>query len=277
MDATATFVKRVMSSLVFGVGLALVSVSAAKAQVRSASNLRVVTPRGAELEVIVSRPVGKGPFPVVVLGSGSSYTMQQPILERVARSLVKSGVGVYRFNWAYHVRDPAHGKQSADRQDELEDMRTVLELARSATWTDPERIFLGGKSLGSIIAWQLFRREPNVAGALLLTPVCSRASEPAFTPGVNYPDLAVEQRPVQWILGDEDPVCEPRTLYQFLAHAPRAQRVALLQGNHGFSHGSTPEQTPSVATRRVIELAADLASHFVTTVSAEPPVEPQKP
>lgn len=276
MNSAVRFVAQLALGLVVWLGSSAATPNNAAAERQTSKPGRILTPRGAEIDVLVSRPVGQGPFPVVVLGSGSSYTMQQPILERVAQALVKSGVGVYRFDWAYHVRDPSQGKPSADRGDEIEDMSTVLTLARSESWTDSARVFLGGKSLGSIIAWQLLRRDPKVAGALLLTPVCSRPNAPSFTPDVNYPEVAAEQRPVQWVLGDVDPVCEPRTLYRFVAGAPRAQRVALVRGNHAFAP-SAAEKEPSVATRRVIELVAEVASHFVATATDASFEQPKVP
>jgi dienelactone hydrolase len=230
---------------------------------RAAPGLELVTPRGAPIEVLAERPPGKGPFPAIVLGSGSGYHARLPLLEQTARALLRSGVAVYRFNWAYFVRDPDQGKQSESRADEIEDMQTVIARARSAPFIDPKRVFVGGKSLGSIIAWRVFRSDPFLAGALLLTPVCSKASDPPFSIERNYPDLLSEQRPVQWILGDSDPVCEPRALYRFLAGAPRPHKVSLLSGNHSFERGSTPEKTPSPATKRQIQLAAELATEFV--------------
>jgi dienelactone hydrolase len=115
------------------------------------------------------------------------------------------------------VRDPAQGKQSANHADETEDMQAVVAKARSEAWVDQQRLYVGGKSFGSIIAWRVFRADPTLAGALLLTPGCSRPNDPSFLPEHNYPDLLAEQRQVQWILGDRDPWCEPRALYRFLA------------------------------------------------------------
>lgn len=259
--------KRALVALTIWAGLRVPAAAAAQTETVPT---RIATLRGAEIEVLLERPVGAGPFPTVVLGSGSGYTMQMPILERVARVLVANGVAVYRFNWAYHVSDREQGKQSADRSAEIEDMTTVVKLARAAKWSDSKRIFVGGKSLGSIIAWHVLRRDPNIAGALLLTPVCSRPNDPEFTLSVNYPDLFSERRPVQWILGATDPVCEARDLYRFVAGAPRAQHVSLVAGNHSFVASQRPEDPPSPTTLRTIDLAAELSAYFVAQTSATP-------
>lgn len=120
-----TLVAKIVSSTAAALCVALVSTSA------RADAIRVSTPRGAAIEVLEDKPDGAGPFPAVVLASGSHYPMRSAILERVARSLVADGVAVFRFDWAYSVKDPVHGSQSKDRVPEIEDMTAVLNLARS--------------------------------------------------------------------------------------------------------------------------------------------------
>jgi len=235
--------------------------------------IRAATPRGAIIELIEEHPPGPGPFPAVVLASGSGYDMRQPILERVAHALVAAGVGVIRFDWAYRVRDPKHGQQSADRAAEIEDLTTALALARKAPWVDPSRIALGGKSLGSIIAWRVLRHEPEVRGALLLTPVCSpkpklqpASSGPPSSPVVdgNYPDVRAETRPTAWILGKNDPACAPSILYQHLAGAGGGAQIDVLRGDHTFSEGSAYAAT----NERTLDLVERLSVDFATSVLA---------
>ena len=244
---------------------------------------RLATPRGAVIEIIEEHPAGPGPFPAVVLASGSGYDMRQPILERVAHALVAAGIGVIRFDWAYHVRDPRHGQQSADRAAEIEDLTTALTLARKASWVDPSRIAVGGKSLGSIIAWRVLRHEPNVRGALLLTPVCSpkpklepASSGPPPAPIVdgNYPDVRAETRPTAWILGENDPACATSILYQHLAGAGGGAQIDVLRGDHTYSEGSPSATGTTAATNatnaatneRSLDLVARLSVDFATSV-----------
>jgi acetyl esterase/lipase len=245
--------------------------------------IRTVTPRGAVIEILEEHPAGPGPFPAVVLAPGSGYDMRQPILERVAHALVAAGVGVLRFDWAYHVRDPGHGQQSADRAAEIEDLTTTLALARKAPWVDPSRIAVGGKSLGSIIAWRVLRHEPDVRGALLLTPVCS--PKPKLEPGpsglppapvvdANYPDVRAETRPTAWILGKNDPACAPSILYQHLASAGGVAQIDVLRGDHTYSEGGSSSGTGTAAAVKAatnegsLDLVARLSADFATSVLA---------
>ena len=134
--------------------------------------------------------------------------MKLPILDRVAKALVAQGIAVFRFDWAYYVKDPEHGVPSKDRAAEIEDMNTVLALARKQPWVDASRIAVGGKSLGSIIAWRILRANPELKGALLLTPVCSPPGPTPIAADTNYPEVSKEGRASAWVLGDRDPVCK---------------------------------------------------------------------
>jgi predicted alpha/beta-hydrolase family hydrolase len=137
--------------------LLALSVSTFTARASASDPLRLTTSRGAVVDVLEDTPSGPGPFPTLVLGSGTGYTMKLPILERVAQALVAQGIAVFRFDWAYHVRDPEHGIPSKDRAAEIDDMNAVVALARKQPWVDGSRIAVGGKSLGSIIAWRVLR------------------------------------------------------------------------------------------------------------------------
>jgi predicted alpha/beta-hydrolase family hydrolase len=245
----------------------LVLLSAAVAG--ASDTIKVPTPRGAPIEILEDRPAGNGPFPAVILGSGAGYTMKLAILERVAQALVAQGIAVFRFNWAYEVKDPGHGTQSKDRSAETEDMTTVLALARKQTWVDPNRLAVGGKSLGSIIAWRVLRAEPDVKGALLLTPVCSPPGPTAIPPEANYPDVASEARPSAWVLGDHDVVCRTPILYKFVAAEGGPARVDVVAGNHTFEDAPpAPDPSAAARTERTIDLVARLSAEFVSSLLA---------
>jgi dienelactone hydrolase len=222
--------------------------------------IRVTTPRGAVVEVIAEKPVGNGPFPAVILGSGSGYNMRQPILERLAHDLVAQGIAVYRLDWAYRVAGTPFATQPRDKKAEIEDMRTVLELARHDRQIDPARIALAGKSLGSVIAWQLLRQEPEVKGAIMLTPVCDPKENPD-APARFYPDLGAETRPRLWIMGDVDPVCPVPLFHRYLADGGAADRLAVIAGNHSYQSPDHPGRD-----KRSLDLAAQLTVDFALTL-----------
>ncbi|WP_395670528.1 alpha/beta hydrolase family protein [Phenylobacterium sp.] len=195
----------------------------------------VVTPRGAPILVEAQVPPGPGPFPAVVLAPGTG-SMRQPLNDAVAASLRQQGFAVFRFEWAYYVRDKGSTPSDTDRGPEIEELTTVVDLARADARIDRARIFVGGKSRGSIIAWRVFRADPTLRGAVQLTPVCTKAG---FTPAQLYPEIALETRPSLWVHGDVDPACRSRTLHGFLASAGERARSVGLRGDHGLSSATT--------------------------------------
>lgn len=233
------------------------SLVAVAAQAQEA--IRVPTPRGLPVEVIIDRPAGKGPFPAVILGSGSGYDMRKPILAKAAEALVAQGIAVYRIDWAYRVAGTPFAKEPRDKKAQVEDMRTVLRLAQKDPQVDPARIALAGKSLGSV-AWQLLRVTPEVKGAILLTPVCD-PKEDAEAPAGFYPDLGAESRPRLWVMGDVDPVCPVPVLERYIAQGGRGDRIAVISGDHSYKSPLHPERD-----ERALHLALDLTSDFALTL-----------
>lgn len=159
-------------------------------------------------------PQGTGPFPALLFAPGQRYHMRLPIPEHLAKQLVSRGIAVFRFDWS------APGA-------ETDDLRAMLALVRADPRVDPRNIWIGGKSIGTIFAWQLLAGEPALRGAVLLTPICS----PGEGEGDPYPDVERERRPLLLLAGDQDRLCEPAALYRFAARAPGA-RVDVIGGGH---------------------------------------------
>jgi predicted alpha/beta-hydrolase family hydrolase len=122
-----------------------------------AEALKLTTPRGAVLEVIAELPPGPGPFAAVVLAPGQGYHMNLPAIEQPAKRLLAQGVAVYRFNSAYFSRTSQSGSPSEDLSREIEDLATVIARVRSEPRIDQRKVSVGGKSLGSVVAWRLLR------------------------------------------------------------------------------------------------------------------------
>lgn len=238
-----------------------------------ADALGLTTPRGAKVEAVVDFPAGPGPFPAVVLAPGQGYPMTQPALAQTAKRLVDQGVVVYRFNWAYFTRTPLGGGPSADLALELEDLSAVLAVARAEPRVDRSRLSVGGKSLGSIVAWRAFSADPSLRSGLFLTPVCSRSakgqSPPIPVAEQNYPGISAERRPIAFILGDRDPLCAPSVLYRFAANAAGPARVAVVGGDHSFENRTVTGAAADQARDRNINAVAQLAAIFIVDAAAD--------
>ena len=221
----------------------------------------ITTPRGAKVEVITDYPAGKGPFPVLVLASGIGYDARQPLPEAVSRAVTARGIAVYRFNWAYWLKDGAKGKPSSDRREELEDLQAVIALSKTDPAVDPARLAVGGKSLGSFVAWRAFQADPSIKLSIELTPLCSQFTPPVTDFPGYYTAYDRETRPSLWILGDHDPACAPKTLYGALSTVPGNARVVVLSGNHSFER---PEKIPA-DTQQTVDLAGAIVADYLTT------------
>jgi dienelactone hydrolase len=140
-------------------------------------------------------------------------------------------------------------------------MNTAIALVKRDPGIDHFRIAVAGKSLGSIIAWQVFHSTPDLRGAILLTPVCAQPTADAAS--TNYPGLADEGRPRVWIMGDVDPVCPVATFQHFIAAAGKGERINVISGDHGFETPGHPERDP-----RTFDLLLRLTSDFAATLLA---------
>jgi dienelactone hydrolase len=165
---------------------------------------------------LVDFPAGDGPFPALVLAPGQRYHMQMPIPTQVASQSAPRGIAVFRFDWT------ASGAEAAD-------LRAALGMVRSDTRVDSRNIWVGGKSLGSVLAWQLLAEERALRGAVLLTPICTPPDGTADGP---YPGIEQESRPLLFVSGEQDRLCEPAALYRFAARAVGPVRVAVIDGGH---------------------------------------------
>lgn len=236
-----------------------------------AEALTVTTRRGAKLQAVADFPIGPGPFPAVVLAPGQGYYMARPALEQTARRLVSQGVAVYRFDWAYTSADPKPGSPSPDLANELQDLAAVLAAAAAEPRVNPGKLSVGGKSLGSVLAWRALAADKSLRSGLFLTPICSHVRKGESVPDAvadeNYPGLAAEDRPLLFISGDQDPLCAPAVLYRFAATSGGSARVAIVGGDHSFENRALTGAAADEFRTRNIESVARLAAGFIAEAS----------
>lgn len=254
-------------TLAFAAGAALGSLTACAC----AETLSATTPRGAKLEVVADFPAGAGPFPTLLLAPGAGYHMALPLLEQTARRLVEQGIAVYRFNWAYFSSTP-RGKAADDLAAEMEDFATVLKLARAEARVDPARLSVGGKSMGTVVAWRALSADKALRSGLFLTPLCSRTptgqATPSATADETYPGMAAELRPIAFISGDKDPLCNAAFLYGFAAKASNAARVVVIGGDHSFENRALGAAAAEGFRDRNVDVVARLSANFITELDA---------
>lgn len=235
-----------------------------------AEELVVQGPDGVRLHAIVDLPHGEGRHPAMVLAPGQGYHMTLPALEATAKALTSQGIAVFRFNWAYFSSDP-RGQPSPDLSKELRDLQAVLETARVHPRVSAQHLSVGGKSLGSVVAWRALAANKDLRSGLFLTPICSRLAKGETVPRseamVNYPGFDAEQRPTLWVSGDRDPLCSPTALYGFAATGAKAARVAVVGGDHSYEDKQLPQAAAEAARHRNLSAVSAVAAAFVAETS----------
>ncbi|MBS0381139.1 MAG: alpha/beta fold hydrolase [Proteobacteria bacterium] len=137
--------------------------------------LDVPSPDGP-LRGALTLPAGKGPFPAVVLVSGSGANDMDETVEGnkpfkdIAEGLAQAGVASLR----YDKRTLDHALKAAANPDftiddeVTDDALSALHLLTQQQAIDPQRVFVLGHSLGAQMAPRIAQRDPQLAGVIML-------------------------------------------------------------------------------------------------------------
>lgn len=215
---------------------------------------------GLPAQYSVQKPTGEGPFPCVLICPGRGYHMELPLIKGIAEDAVAAGFVALRFNWTFYTQNSS---PSADGSQELGDIEAMLALAKSTAGVDSTRIYLAGKSLGSVYAYYAFHDHRELKGCLLLTPVIPESGS-----GQDYyPGLADEYRKVAFILGSEDIYnCPLTNLYGYLAQCKAPIPVVALAGGHGFNQaGESKDATLLRIDEFNLQTAVDATVYWLKT------------
>lgn len=127
------------------------------------------------LQGTLTLPPGRGPFPAVVLVSGSAPADQNetvgpnhPFLD-IARGLAARGIATVRYD--KRTRDYPRSidpRTFTATQEYVPDALAAIELLEHESAVDRHRIFVLGHSQGGTYAPLIAKRAPHVAGVILL-------------------------------------------------------------------------------------------------------------
>lgn len=145
-------------------------------------------PPGVKLGGTLTLPTGAGPFPVVVMITGSGQQDRDETLfdhkpfAVIADALTRRGVAVLRYD-DRGVGQSTGPVGTATSEDFAGDVRAAMAFLRTRQEIDPERIGLIGHSEGASIAPMVAAADPRTAFIVLMAP-----------PGVPGPQAIAAQR-----------------------------------------------------------------------------------
>src|SRR5512147_3178293 len=122
---------------------------------------------GGKAEGYVTRPKGKGPFPLMILLHGHSLVgigarRLLPVAELFASEVCYASLTISLPGYG-DTEVPAGPTPEATRQV----VHDGVAIAKKLPWVDPQRLYFYGFSRGAVVAAALINQTPGVKGALL--------------------------------------------------------------------------------------------------------------
>ncbi len=216
---------------------------------------KVAVERGMEVSVVVAEPEDyrTGEADVVVLAHGAGADMHHPFMTFFHEALARAGWLSVKFNFPYKEL----GRKAPDPAARLEDaFERVLEHVRGTLRPPPERLFIGGKSMGGRIAANVAAKaagsgKQNLAGLVFL-------GYPLHAPKrhdrLRADNLIKITAPMLFVEGTNDPFCRLDLLAEVLKQIRASARTHIIEGgNHDFRVPKRLGREPEAVWREVVE------------------------
>ena len=186
---------------------------------------------GSGRRVTAAAAIPPDPRAGVLLAHGLNNDMNNPLLTVTSDRLAAQGVACVRFNFPYREE----GRKNADPEERLLSCLQAVHEDALARWSlDPEKFFLGGKSLGARISAQAVSGGRPAAGLVYL-------GFPLHPPG--RPDRSrhgllrsVDPVPQLFLAGTRDPLCPLESLRALVSDLAGPARLHVIDGgDHSFN------------------------------------------
>jgi dienelactone hydrolase len=213
--------------------------------------LNVPSPAGP-LRGALTMPAGRGPFPAVVLVAGSgAHDLDETVVGNkpfrdMAEGLAKAGIASLRYDkrtFDYAQKIAVNPDFTID--DEVtDDALAALDLLAKQKQVDPRRLFVLGHSLGAQLAPRIARRDPRLAGVIMLAAparsfldlVAAQIRELGPRQGMSAAEIDNREKAIateKKLLDAADPAHPPKGSFDLLPGHPVSQAYLLsLHGVH---------------------------------------------
>lgn len=205
----------------------------------------------AEVAVPAEHRPGSGT--AVILGHGAGGNMNDALLSAVHLGLASRGIVAVKFNFTYTERR----RKIPDRMPELEAcFRRVVESVEADDDLRPQRLFLGGKSMGGRVASHLAAQGVPCAGLVFLGYPLHPAGKPAQLRTAHLPSITV---PMLFLTGTRDKLCELDLLRPILDGLKVPVRLHVIEGaDHSFKVPRSVGRTTDV-----VDEIVDVSSRWI--------------
>lgn len=115
--------------------------------------------------------------PCLILGHGFTGNKDERMLVTIARSLQEAGISCVRFDYAGHGESEGNPEDVTVRQ-EINDLKSVLQYVKQDEDIATDKIFLGGHSLGGLVALETaYELSEEIYGLVLISPALTMFHE----------------------------------------------------------------------------------------------------
>jgi pimeloyl-ACP methyl ester carboxylesterase len=139
-------------------------------------SIPLTVPGDHPLAGTLTLPEGGGPFPAVVIASGSGPIDRDSnhrrarfdVARQLAVALTEAGFATYRYDKRGVGESPGDWR-AVGFTDNVDDLARALDVVRARPEVDAERVLLAGHSEGALLAAAVAGRDAAVAGVVLLS------------------------------------------------------------------------------------------------------------
>lgn len=176
----------------------------------------------------IDEPAGleRGPLAgaLVILWHGAGGDVDERTLLQVAHAFVEKGAYSARARFPYRLA----GRRAPDRMPVLvESAKETIAEIRGALGGGPEKLILGGRSMGGRVASMLAAEGQVAHGLLFLSYPLHPAGQPSKLRDAHLPAIPC---PMLFVQGDRDALCDPVLLEPVLARIGARATLAMFPG-----------------------------------------------